>query len=164
MDKQKIFNKVAKHLLTQNAKSQQSRKGPFADSAMCLYRNGTRACAIGCLIPDELYHKQFENNSIYAILTQPEYISGDGGPLPFKSTACKKAKAFRKLLEFRNIGRNMKFLQTLQKVHDDTEVVAWPVHLEEVAIMYHLKIPKFLADRAAKVDTTWTTAQRNTDN
>lgn len=46
---QQMFDKVAKHLLTQNAKSR------------CLYRSQEgMMCAIGCLIPDDLYSPNME--------------------------------------------------------------------------------------------------------
>lgn len=57
---QKIFNKVAKHLLTQMEVS------GIPDS--CLYRdpNGLK-CAVGCLIPDGEYKAEFENKAILNI-------------------------------------------------------------------------------------------------
>lgn len=49
MNSQQMFDKVAKHLLTQNAKSR------------ALYRGrGGMMCAIGCLIPDDLYSPKME--------------------------------------------------------------------------------------------------------
>lgn len=52
MTKQEMFDKVAEHLLKQG--------GPAWDN-MCMYRapNG-RKCAAGCLIPDNLYRKEWE--------------------------------------------------------------------------------------------------------
>jgi len=57
MNKQEFFDKVARHLLTQNAKSIEA----FERNAKCLYRgpNGMK-CVAGCLIPDELYSENFE--------------------------------------------------------------------------------------------------------
>ena len=51
---QEIFNTVAKHLLTQNKRSE-------ATDGLCMYRSdaGLR-CAIGCLIPDEKYSAALE--------------------------------------------------------------------------------------------------------
>jgi len=59
MNKQEIFDKVATHLLTQMEKS-----GHIVTSS-CLYRspNGLK-CAIGCLIPDELYDPEFEGKTV----------------------------------------------------------------------------------------------------
>lgn len=52
---QEVFDIVAKHLLTQNAKSSQSDK-------ICQYRSSDgKVCAAGCLIPDEHYNPRIEN-------------------------------------------------------------------------------------------------------
>ncbi len=55
MTEQETFNKVVRHLRKQKVKS--LRNGGFG----CAYRgdNGTK-CAVGCLIPDELYHPSME--------------------------------------------------------------------------------------------------------
>lgn len=55
MNQQEIFDKVATHLLTQNARSL-SQKGD------CVYRGDKGLmCAVGCLITDEAYHSDLEN-------------------------------------------------------------------------------------------------------
>ena len=52
--KQRVFNKVVRHLLTQNKAS--------VIGSVCRYRghNGLM-CAAGCLIPDENYYNSMEN-------------------------------------------------------------------------------------------------------
>lgn len=57
MTKQETFNLVAKHLLTQRARSMLRLQG-----SICAYRgaNGMK-CAIGVLIPDHLYNEGLEN-------------------------------------------------------------------------------------------------------
>ena len=66
MTRQEIFDKVAKHLLTQPRSFVNSDvvKGKIR----CLYRgpNGTK-CAAGCLIPDDEYNESFENKTIDSI-------------------------------------------------------------------------------------------------
>jgi hypothetical protein len=65
---QDIFNRVAKHLLTQNARAVTMRfTGATGDSSsipVCRYRTpeGLR-CAIGCLISDESYSSALEGHS-----------------------------------------------------------------------------------------------------
>jgi hypothetical protein len=62
MTEQEVFDKVAKHLLTQNARS----LGPSStkSNGMCAYRgNDGLVCAAGCLIPDEAYKPWIENKS-----------------------------------------------------------------------------------------------------
>jgi hypothetical protein len=58
MNKQKVFNKVTKHLLTQDEQS-------IGEDNTCLYRSpkGLK-CAIGCLIKDKFYTKELESNPI----------------------------------------------------------------------------------------------------
>lgn len=48
MDKQEIFDKIITHLRTQKVKS--------GNESFCMYKdaNGNK-CAVGCLIPDDLY-------------------------------------------------------------------------------------------------------------
>ena len=61
MDKQKIFDKVLQHFRMQGRKS--------SSGAICLYR-GPRGlqCAIGCLIPDELYKLDMEGRNVATVL------------------------------------------------------------------------------------------------
>lgn len=55
MNNQELFDKVAKHLLTQKAKSFDSQR------ERCMYRGpGGLCCAIGCLIPNEKYEPWLE--------------------------------------------------------------------------------------------------------
>ena len=55
MNAQILFDTVITHLLNQKVQS-------INESANCLYRgpNGT-SCAVGCLIPDEMYDKDMDN-------------------------------------------------------------------------------------------------------
>jgi hypothetical protein len=63
---QEIFEQAARHLLTQNEKSE--------SGAMCVYRthsgDGKLMCAVGCFISDEEYNKSFENCSFTAIVNR----------------------------------------------------------------------------------------------
>lgn len=63
MNTQEIFNTVATHLLTQNARSMGT--APQMEGRGCLYRgeNG-RMCAVGCLIKDEFYDPILENEPV----------------------------------------------------------------------------------------------------
>ena len=54
---QEIFQTVESHLLAQNAKS--------TEGGVCRYRTSTGLmCAVGCLIPDELYSEDLECFSV----------------------------------------------------------------------------------------------------
>jgi hypothetical protein len=54
---QEIFDFVANHLLTQNAKA-------IEESGTCLYRCGDLKCAVGALISDEDYDCSFEMQNL----------------------------------------------------------------------------------------------------
>lgn len=74
MDKQKIFNRVAKHLLKQGRKSinpylvnDTSQAFLGSDCAYRTYDPNTRKvlkCAIGCLIPFQAYTPEIEGKSV----------------------------------------------------------------------------------------------------
>lgn len=52
---QQVFDQVARHMLTQNARA--------SDGTRCKYREGSLKCAAGCLISDDEYKTEFENSS-----------------------------------------------------------------------------------------------------
>lgn len=69
MNAQEIFDTVATHLLKQNARSM----GGIGDGGepYCRYRGDAgRKCAIGCLIPDEVYTTEMERNPVGALTTR----------------------------------------------------------------------------------------------
>ena len=98
MNRQAIFDKVAKHLLKQNKES--SLKGEL----VCAYRGkGDTKCAIGCLIPEKLYTPNMERRAVRAL--------------------CEQYPAFAK-----HIGatkRDYVFLSNLQHIHDGSEPGNW---------------------------------------
>ncbi len=58
---QQIFDTVARHLHQQRGRS--------VDGVQCLYRGpGDLKCAVGCLIPDELYTPDMEGHPIIILL------------------------------------------------------------------------------------------------
>lgn len=118
--RQKMFDKVAVHLVTQ---------GTYAGILVspgeirCFYRaDDGKRCAIGCLIPDELYHRRMERSSVSGILD-----CGD-----FNLDTVLKPEV---------VGR--KFLAELQLVHDDE--ANWlniRGALARFAKTYNLNLPK----------------------
>lgn len=121
---QEVFDKVAAHLLTQNARS---GKYPFGDETdednfECQYRgeNG-RMCAVGCLISNDKYHPGFEGLAVHAAESSPFSRTWDG------STELREA-----LLD---AGVNvddeatMGLLITMQELHDSIAVTRWAEHL-----------------------------------
>lgn len=114
LTRQQIFDKVATHLLTQNKRAmlEDTRYG-------CAYRapDGCK-CAIGCLIPDELYPRFAEYERICA------------GAIP--------VELFAEI----NIDKNAdtSLIARLQHVHDDlaVEPSAWKNSLKALAYNYQL--------------------------
>ena len=70
MEAQEIFDKVAPHLFTQGCRSSADAADFFAS---CLYRgpNGM-SCAVGVLIPDELYDPEMETITITNLVNDDE--------------------------------------------------------------------------------------------
>jgi hypothetical protein len=106
MTKQQIFDKVAKHLLKQGKRSKN-------EEGDCRYRSpdGTR-CAVGCLIPTNLYHGKLEGVSAEALPNA--------------------------LLRQMGVHLNKLLLSRLQSVHDDIEPEYWRDSLGNVAKDFRL--------------------------
>jgi len=118
---QETFDKVATHLLTQNKKSGVTIETRFN----CMYRgpNGLM-CAIGCLIPDELYDSEMD--------------CGDG------MTADTLLETYFPLKQiFRNLP--LGFLKDLQALHDFYPEYKWREQLVEFAAKYKLSVDRLVA-------------------
>ena len=78
MNAQEIFDKVMGHLRKQGERS-------INNNDACLYRGpGSLQCAIGCLIPDELYSSQMERLSlsiVHGILSRAGIFEKSAFPL-----------------------------------------------------------------------------------
>lgn len=111
MNAQQIFDKVAAHLLTQGKKAMVSTD----QAAACMYRgpNGTR-CAVGCLIPDELYHEDFEYH-----------------------TAKELPESLWTALEI-DMPAHEELVMALQMVHDNALPETWAKRLHALAEAEHL--------------------------
>ena len=96
--KQEVYDIVMDHLWHQN--KQAGKQEPDLAYFSCLYRapDGSK-CAIGCLIPDELYDPVFESNDIDYMM---DHINGDD------------QNQFYSFLD-----RNHHLLMELQLVHDE---------------------------------------------
>jgi hypothetical protein len=106
LTKKEIFDKVVAHLLTQQAQS----KNHYGD---CLYRSpdGLK-CAVGCLIPDELYDKEIEGAA----------VGGCNAPI------LECANILREILLESGIPDEKgiwEMLEDLQKIHDNANVDRW---------------------------------------
>lgn len=123
MNKQVIFDKVVTHLLTQNS------RGGNGEPNSCRYRgiNGS-SCAVGCLIPDELYNADLEGGSVTGTL----------------SSSIKVRDALFKagILSSPNSDYDgQTLLQELQQCHDTVPVDQWHSALQWIADGHHLTMP-----------------------
>lgn len=117
MNRQEIYNTVKEHLLKQGRKSAETTDDPFTPDA-CKYRgpDGTK-CAIGVLIPDELYSPDMEGRGIRRLAQYTDL------------------RAYLNMLD----AATDNLLYDLQTVHDGFAVLDWPKRLERVAIQHGLK-------------------------
>ncbi len=114
---QTAFNKIANHLIEQGC--------PALDDCKCKYRltlleGKILKCAIGCLIPDNLYHPDMEGKRVGTLF----------GTYP-------------KLKELLNQVK-YQLLFDLQDVHDSGIPENWKKQLIVTAGRYKLEIPKSL--------------------
>lgn len=94
--KQEVFEQVKQHLLAQN-------KRAINDRNTCQYKIGELKCAAGCLISDDEYTPEFENNS-WRVLQ------------------------YRNLVP----ETHSRLIQQLQKIHDRHQPKDWPRLLNEL--------------------------------
>lgn len=110
MTNQELFDKVARHLLIQNAKSIGWGDEDYATD--CMYRSPSGLkCAIGCLIPDEKYSEELEGYGV-----NQKQVSEAAGLN----------------------GENEHLAKHLQFVHDGIECPGWKSELARIAIQFNL--------------------------
>ncbi len=115
MTKQEIFDTVVSHLRTQGCKA--------LCAGNCVYRgpNGTK-CAMGALIPDELYAERMEGMSAGMVLeSYPE---------------------LEKLLGGDRASDNGRLLTALQETHDNWDPSDWESRFEYQANKHNLVYTK----------------------
>ena len=111
-DRQAIFDDVVEHLRKQEMKA--------IIGGACIYReldpvNGDLKCAIGGVLPDELYDPEMEGNDIYGVV-----------------------KNFPSVERFFGGAEIVGFLRVLQKVHDYDCEEEWESGFARVAAEYNL--------------------------
>ncbi len=118
MNKQEVFDKVSKHLLTQKERAVIYKNG--VRFFKCVYKapNGFK-CAIGCLIPDELYDPEIENEDVHNMT----------GLL---NTVMKTALGD---IDY----DDRQFLGSLQWIHDRVDPDYWSIYLDKFAIEHKLE-------------------------
>lgn len=111
---QDVFDIVATAMLRQNARA-------TADGVKCMYRapDGKR-CAIGWLMPDEVYTRSLEFFGVRDIAARLSTEAGDAG-------------CFARFLYI-----HMPLLRDLQGLHDANLPAEWPQTLREIARVFRL--------------------------
>ena len=120
MNLQTIFTKVKDHLLKQNRKCFEEGEGE-----RCMYRQGELSCAVGVLIPDEVYHSKMEHQPVDILL--------------------EENKGFKDLFEFESYDmvtlidrQKVGLLKELQEIHDEDFVWCWEIQLKKLSKEFDL--------------------------
>ena len=111
MKRQEMFDKVARHLLTQKMRAELL----IGD---CRYRLGNLSCSIGCLILDDAYNPLLEGLEV----ADPSVL------------AALRASGVKPLNR-----QTIHLLEDLQEIHDNGNPMEWRSELEETARSWHLK-------------------------
>lgn len=113
---QEVFDQVATHLLTQNAKS--------VKGSGCAYRgDGGMKCAAGCLIADDEYKPEMETASWQAMVR------------PFNMPGTDPYASIRNLAP----NNHCTLIMVLQQVHDINPPSDWPRRLASIARSHGLE-------------------------
>lgn len=118
---QEIFDQVADHLLTQNRKSMHRLNPKYK------HPNGDM-CAIGCLFPENVDLSSIEGRSISPVATNT-------------LEAMESLLVNESLIERESLytwNDRFRFIEKLQKIHDNLPVERWKTALEKFALIYKL--------------------------
>jgi len=123
---QEIFDRVYRHLLTQNAQAYDG------DCGGCRYRDEQgRKCAVGCLISDDDYKPALEGTLVSSIdLAYPP-----------SNKQTRLSLLYRIVAQIVPDQTGVSLLHELQTVHDTVDVENWPKRLCEVAKQFKLTVP-----------------------
>ena len=116
--KQRIFNKVTNHLLTQ-------MKQAISDSHQCRYKTDDGfKCAVGCLISNESYSTEFEEKDFEQVYSMSEEFAG----------------IMEHLCKVNSLSENdIDFFMSLQSLHDNNDPDHWEFCLKEFAKKHDLQ-------------------------
>lgn len=123
MDKQAVFDRVAKHLLTQQARAMYvtNENGHMS----CAYRGADNmSCAVGCLIDDKYYNPDCEGVSV------PIDLENIGNNEPQE---CILADCLIKSLGYTPTTDDLSLLRSLQLIHDTYDADNWRDELIKLA-------------------------------
>lgn len=136
MNKQEIFDTVARHLATQGHRA--AVRTELGDRCRYRLHNGDR-CAIGCLIPDEEYITDLEGGGVAAIFN---YLTGKAMTVSNYSSARAAVITAEKLpvTTERLTTAGVALLKELQHLHDEPNPVGYKFEmaLRDIAIRHGL--------------------------
>lgn len=122
MTQQEIFDKVIKHLESQNWQLSYEPSSSNGQPA-CMYRGDAgMSCAIGCLIPDDVYDAGMEHQSVRAIV-----------------------ETYEALPAFFRVNDNLELFCELQDLHDFSMFSQGgrDNKIADIAEGYNLQIPSY---------------------
>ena len=144
MNKQEVFNKVIAHMREQ-------RRPAVADNPdrgfACVYREaGGRKCAIGALIPDEVYDEAMEGRPVRHILTNMPMFEAVGKALDVAETPNTNAVGWES---------DVSFLSDMQFCHDNAAQIshAWKEPPSDVFMAWFEDAMRDMANRWCLVYT-----------
>lgn len=122
---QEVLDTVAQHLIEQKAKSLNDSLAVLDAGPECLYRNSDgMKCAVGALIPDSVYRKEFERfPSVFQLIDSVSEVRSLFG---------------EEILRTHHVN----LLRQLQDIHDTCSVESWPHALRNVADLHDLRVPE----------------------
>lgn len=124
MEAQTLFDTVAKHLLDQG------RRAMAANASNCAYRSEDGCkCAVGVLIPDDVYDKSMEGMGIARLVDILDELEMPQALAQFIKT---------------ELEPHLPLLMSLQSVHDGFAPEKWAERLRYVAAQFNLNLPEVL--------------------
>ncbi len=145
MSLQSVFDTVAAHLLSQGRRSWRGDKATGV--GMCRLRadDGAR-CAVGCLLPDEVYDESLEGRTIDTIMHTAEWQRGSSGPYSCAAMPARRAwDHLAGLAPEAADGQLGSLLGELQAVHDKMDPARWLETLMSVAWRHGLSTGRLRA-------------------
>ena len=149
MTAQEIYDTVLAHLRKQGRASRTIAGG-------CRYRgpDGT-ACAVGCLIPDELYDHRIEGLSVVEIMGGETHTASPSVRYKFRETLARIT---------RRLGaEHLQLLENLQRAHDqllaDGGLARWEREMEDIA--RHFKLEYTPTDPQPRTNSTHKLQERS---
>jgi hypothetical protein len=141
MTRQELFDRISRHLLTQKKKAEcninEGKRGS-PPSWSCRYRApGGLSCAVGCIIPDELYTEALEGRGV-TTLVERAVVMKDGTNRRHSLDVMQTVLTAEQADFFYSLKDHRDFLSTMQRTHDVYAYPDWWQHLRTTAFQERL--------------------------